>query len=864
MELVPYGDLQYFLSGGQPRFQEHVCQAVASQMCKALKYLHDSNITHRDIKPDNILIYDQDPYIFKLSDFGLSKVVNNDETFLKSFCGTLLYCAPEVYPGYDGLKRQTRKRLRAPDGRYVKFQVKEIVKSSLTLASFIKNEAKQPYTSAVDTWGLAAVLYHLLCGSPPFPGDGANQGARMLDIVMNTAVDYDKLRLGGVSRYAIDFLKRMLVTDPASRLSDEDCLRHPWITEKIHHDGVERDLEAWTQARPEDYTTRDTECAEEVDLNAFTSQLSIVERPTNGPDENDTTLRSDDVEDIPGKGQSKRKRHGEDELEEEPSLTDYHDDLAASDAPLQAVQRQPRRLFGEVTHSALRSSGALGWHANAALEVDAHANPTPNHLAARSESYYAGESQLSGADYPQAEAGTAITYPRLAVEPVGAAPSLYGAEAMVGQMNMDSIMADDPAPNPGGQPQLPNTERAPEQTVQGDDGAHQSTPSSQGLYSATPPRSVHEPQQPKVPDRESEIQQEVHDTNKTSSQTALKGSHSSGPLEPHSAVPGASASNRATAAETNENGQRAITSANRSQPANVEPSSTNKLQEPAATAVNNSPLTQFPSNTLLGILTTVPGSLLYPKIYLTRRHTGFGRRAREYPWPDALDVRVAKIAFDIFFWRPGLDEELDANPKVNWRAYKDLQAGIHTRSSVGIWINGVKLKQGNGCWLYGIIRTGDVITVFEPKPGVDPSKAHVRDTENLKFKVEILVGRSRRPRREGEVFQVLEEKKMWESVVGRKEGESMLAGSVASESQGSIDDGAKAGGATTADATAPADDPPAAAGARARVGEREQAKADKKKTNPSTSGQKAEQKPSNSSKASHSKSTHLAPPKTKP
>lgn len=119
MELVRHGDLQSYLNGGQPRFQEHFCRAVATQMCEALKYLHDRKITHRDIKPDNILVSSDDPYIFKLSDFGLSKVVNSEETFLRSFCGTLLYCAPEVYPGYDRLRRHSRKRLRAPDGRYV-------------------------------------------------------------------------------------------------------------------------------------------------------------------------------------------------------------------------------------------------------------------------------------------------------------------------------------------------------------------------------------------------------------------------------------------------------------------------------------------------------------------------------------------------------------------------------------------------------------------------------------------------------------------------------------------------------------------------------------------------------------------------
>jgi serine/threonine protein kinase len=113
MEYLPGGELSAFLQKNGP-MPEIMVKTVARQVLRALEYLHRRRITHRDIKPDNILIASFDPLRVKLSDFGLSKAVNQ-ETFLKTFCGTLLYCAPEVYPEYDRYKRGERKRRRVGD-----------------------------------------------------------------------------------------------------------------------------------------------------------------------------------------------------------------------------------------------------------------------------------------------------------------------------------------------------------------------------------------------------------------------------------------------------------------------------------------------------------------------------------------------------------------------------------------------------------------------------------------------------------------------------------------------------------------------------------------------------------------------------
>ncbi|KKY38292.1 putative meiosis-specific serine threonine-protein kinase mek1 [Diaporthe ampelina] len=96
MEYVPNGDLGSLIGENGP-LREDIVREMSSQMLSALSYLHANNITHRDVKPDNILCHSYSPFIVKLTDFGLSKMVETEQTFLKTFCGTLLYCAPEVY-----------------------------------------------------------------------------------------------------------------------------------------------------------------------------------------------------------------------------------------------------------------------------------------------------------------------------------------------------------------------------------------------------------------------------------------------------------------------------------------------------------------------------------------------------------------------------------------------------------------------------------------------------------------------------------------------------------------------------------------------------------------------------------------------
>ncbi|NXG36842.1 TSSK1 kinase, partial [Dromaius novaehollandiae] len=100
MELGEKGDLLDYLKG-TGAMKEDVAQKKFQQLASAIKYCHDMDLAHRDLKCENILL-DKDLNI-KLSDFGFSRPLNRDEngkiTLSKTFCGSAAYAAPEVLQG---------------------------------------------------------------------------------------------------------------------------------------------------------------------------------------------------------------------------------------------------------------------------------------------------------------------------------------------------------------------------------------------------------------------------------------------------------------------------------------------------------------------------------------------------------------------------------------------------------------------------------------------------------------------------------------------------------------------------------------------------------------------------------------------
>jgi serine/threonine-protein kinase ULK/ATG1 len=63
-------------------------------MTSAIDHLQNNHIIHRDIKPSNILIHGQN---YKLTDFGLSRVLHNYENqLMNTWWGTPAYMSPQI------------------------------------------------------------------------------------------------------------------------------------------------------------------------------------------------------------------------------------------------------------------------------------------------------------------------------------------------------------------------------------------------------------------------------------------------------------------------------------------------------------------------------------------------------------------------------------------------------------------------------------------------------------------------------------------------------------------------------------------------------------------------------------------------
>ena len=181
MEYVSGCSLMAYLKKRQKkRLDESEARRIFKQVLAGLEYCHGLNVTHRDVKLENILI--DCNHVIKIIDFGFSTCFSNDKK-ISLFCGTPSYMSPEIVS---------------------------------------KLEAFGP---PADIWAAGVVLYVLLTGNFPFKAPHSK------DL-------YVKIQRGAfllpnhLSNEAQGLLTAMLSFDPLKRPTATAALEFSWFKEK--------------------------------------------------------------------------------------------------------------------------------------------------------------------------------------------------------------------------------------------------------------------------------------------------------------------------------------------------------------------------------------------------------------------------------------------------------------------------------------------------------------------------------------------------------------------------------------------------------------------------------------------------------
>ena len=85
---------------------------------------------------------------------------------------------------------------------------------------------KGAYDYRCDTWSLGIIAYMLLSGAPPFNGDSSD---KIHYLIQNNEPDFSMKMFPKAQPRTVDFLKQLLVKDPAKRISIENAFQHPFL-----------------------------------------------------------------------------------------------------------------------------------------------------------------------------------------------------------------------------------------------------------------------------------------------------------------------------------------------------------------------------------------------------------------------------------------------------------------------------------------------------------------------------------------------------------------------------------------------------------------------------------------------------------
>ncbi|KAK4155133.1 hypothetical protein C8A00DRAFT_42187 [Chaetomidium leptoderma] len=219
-EYVEKGDLFEFINWNGP-LQEEEAIFYFRQIMTALEYCHSFNICHRDLKPENILLKGNGQ--IKIADFGMAALQQNPNHQLRTACGSPHYAAPEL------LRHQ-----------------------------FYKG-------SAVDIWSMGVILFAMLAGRLPFDDDDMN-------VMLAKAKRAEYKMPSHLTREAKDLIRRILVDQPAHRISMKQMWRHALLKKYDYLDEYQK----WDGHSPNALHNTDTApTPEEIDIQILRQLKSL-------------------------------------------------------------------------------------------------------------------------------------------------------------------------------------------------------------------------------------------------------------------------------------------------------------------------------------------------------------------------------------------------------------------------------------------------------------------------------------------------------------------------------------------------------------------------------------------------------------
>ncbi|KAL9591150.1 MAG: hypothetical protein Q9203_000021 [Teloschistes exilis] len=165
-------------------YDEELCRYWFRDLMLGIEYLHAQGVAHRDIKPDNCLLTEDD--VLKVVDFGVSEMFEkSSEMVTAKSAGSPAFMPPELCVARHG----------DISGR------------------------------AADIWSMGITLYCLRFGKIPFEKPGVLQ--------LYESIRNDPLRINpdpACTDSFRDLIIRLLKKDPKKRITMEELREHPWVT----------------------------------------------------------------------------------------------------------------------------------------------------------------------------------------------------------------------------------------------------------------------------------------------------------------------------------------------------------------------------------------------------------------------------------------------------------------------------------------------------------------------------------------------------------------------------------------------------------------------------------------------------------